>query len=44
MPRNAWADGEAYDASSAKLAEMFRVNFERFAAQVADEVKAAGPP
>jgi len=42
-PRDAWADGEAYDAASAKLAEMFRVNFEKFAAQVGDEVKAAGP-
>jgi phosphoenolpyruvate carboxykinase (ATP) len=42
-PREAWADGEAYDASAAKLAEMFRENFEQFAAQVGEEVRAAGP-
>ncbi len=42
-PRSTWADGEAYDASATKLAEMFKANFEKFADQVGDEVKAAGP-
>ena len=42
-PRSTWADGEAYDASATKLAKMFKANFEKFADQVGDEVKAAGP-
>ncbi|MCH7530171.1 MAG: phosphoenolpyruvate carboxykinase [Gemmatimonadetes bacterium] len=42
-PRDTWTDGAAYDASAAKLAAMFRANFERFADDVSDEVKAAGP-
>ena len=42
-PRDTWADHDAYDAAAAKLAKMFRDNFERFASQVADAVKAAGP-
>jgi phosphoenolpyruvate carboxykinase (ATP) len=42
-PRDTWADGGDYDATAAKLAEMFRENFSRFEAQVPDEVKAAGP-
>jgi phosphoenolpyruvate carboxykinase (ATP) len=43
QPRDAWVDGAAYDASAAKLAEMFRANFEQFTDQVSDAVKAAGP-
>ena len=42
-PRGTWADGEAYDAAAAKLAAMFRANFEKFAADVPDEVRAAAP-
>ena len=42
-PRGTWADGEAYDAAAAELAAMFRANFEKFAADVPDEVRAAGP-
>jgi len=42
-PRGTWADGEAYDAAAAELAAMFRANFERFAADVPEEVRTAGP-
>ena len=42
-PRDAWVDGAAYDAAAAKLAEMFRANFQQFADQVSDEVRGAGP-
>jgi phosphoenolpyruvate carboxykinase (ATP) len=43
QPRGTWADPEAYDAQAAKLAKMFKDNFEQFADQVSDEVKAAAP-
>jgi phosphoenolpyruvate carboxykinase (ATP) len=42
-PRDTWADASAYDAAAAKLARMFKDNFERFSSQVSDEVKAVGP-
>jgi len=42
-PRQTWKDAAAYDAQAAKLAEMFRKNFQKFGANVAPEVKAAGP-
>ena len=42
-PRATWADGEAYDRQAAKLAAMFRDNFQRYADESADEVKAAAP-
>jgi phosphoenolpyruvate carboxykinase (ATP) len=42
-PRSTWADGAAYDAQAKKLAEMFRKNFEAFAAQVPSSVAEAGP-
>ncbi len=43
QPRSTWKDGSAYDAQAAKLAAMFKENFAKFADQVPDEVKAAGP-
>ncbi|MFC1640198.1 phosphoenolpyruvate carboxykinase (ATP) [Gemmatimonadota bacterium] len=43
QPRSTWADGAAYDVQAQKLAVMFAKNFERFEAEVSDEVLAAGP-
>jgi phosphoenolpyruvate carboxykinase (ATP) len=42
-PRNTWADGNAYDEQAKKLAAMFRENFEKYAAQVPEAVRKAGP-
>ncbi|RME41993.1 MAG: phosphoenolpyruvate carboxykinase [Caldilineae bacterium] len=42
-PRNTWADPDAYDAQAQKLAAMFRQNFQSFAGQVSEAVRAAGP-
>jgi phosphoenolpyruvate carboxykinase (ATP) len=42
-PRSTWVDPVAYDDQAAKLSEMFRQNFKRFAGQVSEEVVAAGP-
>ena len=43
LPRGTWADGSQYDDAAAELAAMFKRNFEQFADQVSDAVKAAGP-
>jgi phosphoenolpyruvate carboxykinase (ATP) len=42
-PRNTWTDKDAYDAAARGLAERFQANFAKFADQVTDEVKQAGP-
>jgi phosphoenolpyruvate carboxykinase (ATP) len=42
-PRESWADVAAYDRQAAKLAGMFRTNFERFASRVDRSVIASGP-
>jgi phosphoenolpyruvate carboxykinase (ATP) len=42
-PREQWADPDAYDAQAARLAQMFRANFERFAESAGREVTDAGP-
>ena len=41
--RDTWSDPAAYDAQAQKLAGMFRQNFQKFADQVSEEVRAAGP-
>jgi phosphoenolpyruvate carboxykinase (ATP) len=42
-PRNAWADGEAYDVKAKELADMFRTNFKKFGT-VSEEITLKGGP
>ena len=43
FPRDTWRDPAAYDAQAARLSQLFRQNFEQFAAQVHPAVREAGP-
>jgi phosphoenolpyruvate carboxykinase (ATP) len=43
VPRNTWSDKASYDATAAKLARLFRDNFEKYADGATPEVRAAGP-
>jgi phosphoenolpyruvate carboxykinase (ATP) len=43
MPRNTWADKDAYDAQAAKLVGMFNENFKQFEDSVSEDVRAAAP-
>jgi len=43
QPKSTWSDPAAYDAAAAKLAGMFRDNFEKFADGVGEGVRGAGP-
>lgn len=42
-PRQTWEDPDAYDQQARSLASMFGENFRRYAAEVGDEVRGAGP-
>lgn len=43
IPRNTWADPQAYDAQAQKLAALFVKNFEKYAAFVSPEILLAAP-
>jgi phosphoenolpyruvate carboxykinase (ATP) len=43
IPRNTWADKSSYDATAAKLAGLFKANFEKYAEGASAAVKGAGP-
>ncbi len=42
-PRDTWSDGAAYDAQAHKLAGMFHENFTKFADEMSEAVRNAGP-
>jgi phosphoenolpyruvate carboxykinase (ATP) len=42
-PRNTWADKAAYDATAAKLADLYAKNFAQYAEYASEEIKAAAP-
>ena len=42
-PRNTWEDKEAYDQAYRSLAKRFQANFQKFANEVTEDVRAAGP-
>jgi phosphoenolpyruvate carboxykinase (ATP) len=42
-PRETWPAPAEYDRQAARLAQMFRDNFTRYASDVSDEIKAAAP-
>ncbi len=43
IPRDTWADKDAYDAAARKIAHMFHQNFAAYADGVSEAVRAAGP-
>lgn len=43
IPRDTWADAGDYDAKAKDLATRFEENFSKFADQVSEEVRSAGP-
>ena len=42
-PRQTWDDPQAYDRHAQELVDAFAENFEAYAEQVEEEVRAAGP-
>jgi phosphoenolpyruvate carboxykinase (ATP) len=43
IPRDTWADPEAYDVTARKLAHLFRENFHTYESAASPDVRAAGP-
>jgi len=43
VPKQAWQDGSAYEEAAKKLARLFNDNFEKYADQASDKIKAAAP-
>jgi phosphoenolpyruvate carboxykinase (ATP) len=43
QPEETWKDKGAYRQKALQLAERFQKNFERFASETTDSVRAAGP-
>ena len=43
VPRTAWGDGDAYDATAKKLAGLFTENFKLYEDVASPEIVAAGP-
>jgi phosphoenolpyruvate carboxykinase (ATP) len=43
VPRNTWADGDAFDETARKLASLFADNFAQYEDIASDEIKSAGP-
>jgi phosphoenolpyruvate carboxykinase (ATP) len=41
LPRDAWNDKTAYDATATRLASLFRDNFRKYESSVSEEIKAA---
>jgi phosphoenolpyruvate carboxykinase (ATP) len=42
-PRETWHDKAAYDSQARKLAHMFHENFSKFAQEVSENIRSAGP-
>jgi phosphoenolpyruvate carboxykinase (ATP) len=42
-PRETWPNRDAYDEQAKELADLFKENFEKFAGEVDEEVRRAGP-
>lgn len=42
-PRDTWADKEAYDKKANELAQLFVKNFDKYASQANEEIRAAAP-
>lgn len=42
-PRESWSDGEAYESSCRRLADLFIQNFQKYEAGASEEIRAAGP-
>ncbi len=42
-PRDVWPDGDAYDGSAQRLADLFRNNFKRFESGASEAIRNAGP-